>query len=70
MQADDDLRLLTVGEVADILAISVPSLYRGIARGKIPKPIHPTGQRAARWRSCDIAAYIEGLGGPQQDGAA
>ena len=47
---NDPNRLLKVREVAILLGISIASVYRGVTKGLIPEPRHPTaGGYASRW---------------------
>ncbi|MBK8802088.1 MAG: hypothetical protein IPN71_08535 [Fibrobacteres bacterium] len=46
----DPNRMLKVREVANLFGISIASVYRGMAKGLIPEPKHPTpGGFASRW---------------------
>ncbi len=60
-------RLLTVGQVAERLALSPRSIWKLCARGDLPQPLHLGGSR--RWRESDISKYIEALAERQQGGA-
>lgn len=53
-------RLLTCGQVCELLSISKSKLYRMVNDGIFPAPL-PLGKRSARWRSGDLDAFIEGL---------
>ncbi|MFC3613348.1 helix-turn-helix transcriptional regulator [Lutimaribacter marinistellae] len=48
--------LLTVKEAAVILSISVPSFWRRVADGSVPKPIKLGG--SSRWPRSEILAVI------------
>ncbi len=48
--------LLKVAEAAELLAISVPSFWRRIADGSVPKPIKLGG--SSRWPRSEILAVI------------
>ena len=50
--------LLPVAEVAELLGVSIPSVWRYAANGTIPKPIKLGG--ATRWRRSEIEALIAG----------
>lgn len=50
-------RLLKVGEAAEVLAISVPSFWRRVADGSIPKPIK--FGKSSRWQYSEIREVIE-----------
>lgn len=49
--------LLRVAEVAAMLAVSVPSVWRAAADGRIPRPIRLGA--ASRWPQSEILAVIE-----------
>ncbi len=50
-------RLLKVGEAAEVLAISIPSFWRRVADGSIPKPIK--FGKSSRWLHSEIQEVIE-----------
>jgi excisionase family DNA binding protein len=54
--SDAPERLLRVRQVADRLGVSVPTVYRLIARGELVGPGHVG--RSSRWRERDIDAFI------------
>lgn len=49
--------LLKVGEAAKMLSISVPSFWRRVADGSVPKPIKLGS--SSRWLHSEILAVIE-----------
>jgi len=49
--------LLKVGEAAEMLAISVPSFWRRVADGSVPKPIKLG--KSSRWLHSEILSVIE-----------
>ncbi|SIT74890.1 helix-turn-helix transcriptional regulator [Pontibaca methylaminivorans] len=49
--------LLTAREVGAMLAISLPSVFRHVAEGKLPKPIKLGA--SSRWPQSEILAVIE-----------
>lgn len=49
--------LLKVGEAANVLSISVPSFWRRVADGSVPKPIKLGS--SSRWLQSEILAVIE-----------
>jgi predicted DNA-binding transcriptional regulator AlpA len=55
-----DLGLLTVKQVARRLAVSVRTVWRGVAAGRFPLPCYPC-PRSPRWREADIRHYLAGL---------
>jgi len=62
----DGLRLLTVRQVADLLNLSIRSIWRMAAEaeagiGDFPKPLR-LGSRTVRWRLADLRAYVDRLG--------
>ena len=56
----NEIILLHVREVCRRVGLSRPSIYKRMAVGAFPKPVYPT-PRAPRWRSDEIAEYIENL---------
>ena len=57
-----DIKILKAGEVAKILRISKPTLYRWCAEGKFPKPIKIVkGGKSAGWLSTTIDKHLENL---------
>ena len=50
-------KLLTVREIAVILGVSRPTVYRKLAVGELPRPIY-LGNRVPRWRPEVIEAYL------------
>jgi len=56
MQTATD-RLLTVKESAEALTVSVPTFYRLLKKGRIPKPVHIGNH--PRWPQSDILGVIE-----------
>ncbi len=57
-------RLLTVAQVAAMLAISVRTVWKLCSTGDLPQPLHLGGSR--RWRESDITKYIESLAETQR----
>lgn len=49
--------LLTVREVAALLRRSVPSVFRGVAKGDLPRPVKLGA--SSRWPRSEILAVIE-----------
>lgn len=54
----DDLRLLRIGTVLDICAMSHSSLYAQINAGRFPAPVR-IGPRSVAWHARDIRAWLE-----------
>jgi excisionase family DNA binding protein len=52
--------LLSPGEVAQRLSVSVRTLYRLVKRGQVPAPIR-FNCKLVRWLNSDIQHYLEGL---------
>lgn len=46
-------------DLAEMLAISVRTLYRKVARGEFPAPVR-IGKGTTRWRMRDVQAYLDG----------
>ncbi|WP_419923379.1 helix-turn-helix transcriptional regulator [Candidatus Poriferisodalis sp.] len=59
--------LLCRAEVERLCGLSTSSLYRAMRRGDFPEPLR-IGARAVRWRSDEIASWIEGR--PRASGIA
>jgi len=53
-----DLNLITLGQTADLLKISRPTLSKMIHEGKIPQPIQ-VGRRQ-KYDKDDLIAYFKG----------
>jgi excisionase family DNA binding protein len=53
--------LLTKQEVARLLKVSVRTIERHVALGKLPQPIR-LSQRCIRWRRQDFDDHLERLG--------
>ena len=49
--------LLTVKESAKVLTVSIPTFYRLLKKGRIPKPVHIGNH--PRWPQSDILGVIE-----------
>jgi len=58
-------RLLRVDKVAEILAISVRSVWRMASDGSLPVPVKVGG--STRWRESELKGYLAGLGKPARD---
>ena len=52
--------LLTAQDVARRLSIGVRTLWRMVAKGKLPQPIRYT-RKLVRWKTADIDRYIQSL---------
>ena len=50
-------KLLRVREVCEVTGLSRASVYRFLAGGVFPRPIH-IGERSPRWRSETIESWI------------
>jgi len=53
---EENLRLLTAKELADILSTSVRSVWRYRASGKLPQPMMVGS--SCRWRQSDIHQWL------------
>ena len=51
-------KLLDRQAVVKAVGLSVPSVYRLMAKGVFPRPIR-IGLRAVRWRESDIISFLE-----------
>lgn len=56
-----DTDLLTAKQVAALLQISVRTMRRNIADGKMPDPIY-VGERAPRWDRVQLMAWVKAGG--------
>ncbi len=54
--------LLTSRQVADLLAVSMRTLWRMVARGHCPQPIR-YNRKLVRWRREDVERHVRGEGG-------
>jgi predicted DNA-binding transcriptional regulator AlpA len=50
-------RLLAVAEVARVLGISIPTVWRWSSEGRIPPPLK-LGKNVTRWDGAELAARI------------
>ena len=60
MTSLEDNRLVKIEEVLRVCCISRATLYRRLAEGEFPAPVH-VGPRVARWRVSDINSWLEAL---------
>ena len=51
------MKLLNRDQVADLVGLSIPSLYRLMQAGRFPRPLK-IGLRAVRWRESEIRDFI------------
>jgi predicted DNA-binding transcriptional regulator AlpA len=51
------VQLLDAREVAALLSISVPTLWRCVKQERVPKPMH-MGPRLVRWRLRDLERFV------------
>jgi len=64
------MRLLTIEDVADRLAVAPISVRRLVRAGRLT-PVRPLGARAVRFAEDDLELYIRGLrGGDDAAGGA
>ena len=54
------IRLLNANDVCALARVSRSTLFKMVREDKCPKPIH-LQPKVSRWRSDEIAAWIEGL---------
>ena len=52
-------RLLRLRDVEDAVGLKKTQIYARIAEGKFPRPHKLRGTRTSRWRTSEIAAWIE-----------
>ena len=65
----NEITLLRVRDVCARAGLSRSTVYARLAAGRFPKPIYPA-PGAPRWRSDEIAAWIETLTAVRDDRAA
>ena len=53
-------QLLRVGDVAKLLGISAPTVWRWAREGKLPKPMKIT-RRITVWKKTEVIPYVEAL---------
>jgi len=54
----NDLRLLRIGDVAEILNVAVITIAKWVRSGHFPEPLR-IGRKSARWRRAQIEAYLD-----------
>lgn len=52
-------KLVSVKKVAEMMDVSVRQIWRLVAAGQFPSPVHVG--HAARWRWSEVQGYLEGL---------
>jgi excisionase family DNA binding protein len=52
--------LLTSQQVAERLAVSVRTLWRLVAAGKVPQPVR-YNRKLVRWKNAEVVRYVETL---------
>jgi prophage regulatory protein len=57
---EENLGLLTVGDVARRLRISRRTVWRWSAAGRLPAPLR-LGPQCTRWRAAEIQRYVDAL---------
>ncbi len=57
MSTDTAPRLITAGELAELMRVSERTLWRLLSAGKLPEPVRIG--RSTRWRLEEVAAWIE-----------
>ena len=57
---DEKDRLLRIGEVLEVAAISKSVLYEMVARNEFPRAVR-IGRRAVGWRQGDIKDWLDSL---------
>jgi excisionase family DNA binding protein len=53
--------LMTSQQVAELLVVSVRTVWRLVASGKFPQPVR-YNRKLVRWKSAEVSRYIESLG--------
>jgi excisionase family DNA binding protein len=64
---DYNERLLTVKQVCNILNVSIATIYRWEAEGRLPFPKLKIGPSAVRFRESDVFQHIENQVEPQTE---
>ena len=64
-----EIHLLRVRDVCERTGLSRSTIYERLAAGRFPKPLYPA-PGAPRWRSDEIAAWIESLSAERDERAA
>jgi excisionase family DNA binding protein len=59
-EARSSPELLTSQQVANRLAVSVRTLWRLVAAGKVPQPVR-YNRKLVRWKADEVTRYIESL---------
>ena len=59
-RSESDTILLNVYEVCRKIGCTRATIYKRVADGSFPKPVH-IGPRSPRWRSDEIADWIDRL---------
>lgn len=52
------IKFLTADEVAKLIGVSLPAVYRGVADGRLPLPRYPAA-RSPRWIEGEVLAALE-----------
>ena len=52
-------RLVRMRELRTLVGLGRSTIYRLVAQGRFPAPLHPFGNRIAAWRYTEVAAWIE-----------
>lgn len=68
-EQQNDVTLLNIRQVMGRIGLSRPSVYSRMATGDFPRPVYPC-KRAPRWRSDEIAEWIEALSAERATGEA
>lgn len=55
-----DVQLLTIGQLARALSMSIATVRRRVAAGDLPQPGLRLGGRLVRWRLRDLRAFLDG----------
>ena len=66
---DAPVSLLKIGAVMQRSGLARVTIYKRMAAGTFPRPVYPA-PRAPRWRSDEIASWIERLSAEREDQGA
>jgi excisionase family DNA binding protein len=58
--ADAPALLLSSGQVARLLGVSLRTLWRMVKAGTLPSPVR-YNRKLVRWKAAEVARYVESL---------
>ena len=57
----ESIKMLDVRELAELLGISIRSVWRMVAAGELPSPVRIGGGRIVRWRLARVQKFVDQL---------